>query len=174
MDKTHILAPVLTDNLKMNLRYIRLVAKLSSLSEAELKCVATLLELPEISEEECILEVISNAMEKGGDEVMETVENYIRGPPELEETNSKMEELELLKSQYEELAKKMESLTKGKPGDFDFIEPVSRFLSPIRDYKIQGNIGSPGEKGKLSYVSLIRQMELGIEKKISEKEIVHQ
>ena len=172
MDKTHILAPVLTDNLIMNLRCIRLVAKLSSLSEAELKCVATLLELPEISEEECILEVISNAMEKGGDEVMETVENYIRGPPELEETNSKMEELELLKSQYEELAKKMESLTKGKPGDFDFIEPVSRFLSPIRDYKIQGNIGSPGEKGKLSYVSLIRQIELGIEKKYSEKEIV--
>ena len=153
----------------MNLKCIRLVAKVSSLSEVDLQLVTTLLDLPEICEEECILEVISNAVEKGGDEVVETVENYIRGPPKLEEKNSKMEELELLKSRYEELVKKMESLTKEKSGDFDFIEPVSRFLSPIRDYKIQGNIGSPGEKGKLSYVSLIRQIELGIEKKTQKK-----
>ena len=92
---------------------------------------------------------------------METVDNYLKGSSELEGTN--MEELELRKSPYEELAKKMESLAKEKPGDFDFIEPISRFLSPIRDYKIQRNIGSPGEKGKLSYVSLIKQIELGIE-----------
>ena len=94
-----------------------------------MKLVATFLHLPKISEEECILEVISNAVEKGGAEVVETVDNYLKGSSELEGTN--MEELELRKSPYEELEKKMESLAKEKPGDFDFIEPISRFLSPI-------------------------------------------
>ena len=146
------------------------MAKLSSLSDAELKLVAGVLEVSE-SEDRSLLEVVTSALEEGGDDLIESVENYLQGPPELEDVTAKMGELELLKTQYQELMEKMESLA-AKSGDICSVEPVSRFLSPIRDFKIQGNIGSPGEKGKLSYVSLIRQIELGIEKKYSEKEIV--
>ena len=154
----------------MNIKLIKIVEKLSSLSDAELKLVEGVLEVSG-TENRSLLEVVTSALEEGGDELIERVENARQGPPELEDVTAKMGELELLKTQCQELMDKMECLA-AKSGDICSEEPVSRFLSPIRDFKIQGNIGSPGEKGKLSYVSLIRQIELGIEKKYSEKEIV--
>lgn len=41
-----------------------------------------------------------------------------------------------------------------------------------REFKISGQIGEPGQRDKLSYLSLVRQIELGTEKGHSEKEIV--
>ncbi|RUA05109.1 MAG: hypothetical protein DSY43_05325 [Gammaproteobacteria bacterium] len=41
-----------------------------------------------------------------------------------------------------------------------------------RDFKIQGMIGEPGQKDKLTYQSLISQIETGLEKSYSSKEIV--
>ena len=100
-----------------------------------MKLVATFLDLPKVSEEECILEVISNAVEKGGAEVVETVDNYLKGSSELEGTN--MEELELRKSPYEELAKKMESLAKENQVTLILLSPSADFspLSEITKFK---------------------------------------
>ena len=41
-----------------------------------------------------------------------------------------------------------------------------------REFKISGQIGEPGQKDKLSYSSLLHQIQHGLEKKHSEKEIV--
>ena len=41
-----------------------------------------------------------------------------------------------------------------------------------KDFKIRGLIGEPGQKDKLSYVSLLKQIEEGIDRGYSDKEIV--
>ncbi len=54
------------------------------------------------------------------------------------------------------------------------IEPSQRLTEVTlrREFKIWGQIGESGQKEKLSYPSLIRQMEVGLEKGHSEAEIV--
>ena len=41
-----------------------------------------------------------------------------------------------------------------------------------RDFRIVGQVGELGQKDKLSYVSLIRQIEAGIDKGYMEKEVI--
>ena len=42
-----------------------------------------------------------------------------------------------------------------------------------REFKIMGQIGEVGQKEKLSYVSLIRQVEVGLDRRYSEREVVN-
>ena len=70
----------------MNIKLIKIVAKLSSLSDAELNLVAGILEVSE-TEDRSLLEVVTSALEEGGDDLIERVENYLKGPPELEDVS---------------------------------------------------------------------------------------
>ena len=44
-------------------------------------------------------------------------------------------------------------------------------ITKFREFKISGKIGTPGQKEKLSFMSLIYQMNSGIEKEFSERDI---
>ena len=99
--------------------------------------------------------------------------------PPLEDVSKKKKsevsqsELEKVKLEYEVIKQKFEALTMGKPHspekDVDNKEEVkakgeskSLYFQPSdfkRELKIIGQIGEPGQKDKLSFVSLVRQIE---------------
>ena len=72
----------------MNIKLIKIVEKLSSLSDAELKLVEGVLEVSG-TENRSLLEVVTSALEEGGDELIERVENHLQGPPVLEDVTAK-------------------------------------------------------------------------------------
>ena len=55
------------------------------------------------------------------------------------------------------------------PAKSDTVKPGSSVL--LRDFKISGQIGEPGQHDKLTYVSLIHQIDTGLERGYSEKEV---
>lgn len=80
------------------------------------------------------------------------------------QTVGELEEL----SRHDPLPKSTQSQLRVQP------EPT-RTLQEVtlrREFKISGQIGVPGERDKLSYLSLVRQIELGTEKGHSETEMI--
>ena len=55
------------------------------------------------------------------------------------------------------------------PAKSETVKPGSSVL--LRDFKISGQIGEPGQHDKLTYVSLIHQIDTGLERGYSEKEV---
>ena len=52
-------------------------------------------------------------------------------------------------------------------------EPTTTIMSArFKEFKINGTVGEPGEKGKLTYGSLLHQVNSGIERKFEESEII--
>ena len=112
--------------------------------------------------------------------------------PPLEDVSKKMKsevsqsELEKVKLEYEVIKQKFEALTMGKPHspekDVDNKEEVkakgeskSLYFQPSdfkRELKIIGQIGEPGQKDKLSFVSLVRQIEGALQKSYKPQEVV--
>ena len=110
----------------------------------------------------------------------------------LEETNKKKQELLELETQYEQLSRAQEEL-KQKMQLLELAQKQSNLsnetenepttstetgLSNLnasifrREFKIQGQIGEPGQKDKLTYQSLISQIESGLKKGYTESEVV--
>ena len=110
----------------------------------------------------------------------------------LEETNKKKQELLELETQYEQLSRAQEEL-KQKMQLLELAQKQSNLsnetenepttstetgLSNLnasifrREFKIQGQIGEPGQKDKLNYQSLISQIESGLKKGYTESEVV--
>ena len=46
-------------------------------------------------------------------------------------------------------------------------------VSKLKDFKIKGQIGQPNQRDKLSYISLLSQINAGVEKGYSETEICY-
>ena len=112
--------------------------------------------------------------------------------PPLEDVSKKKKsevsqsELEKVKLEYEVIKQKFEALTMGKPHspekDVDNKEEVkakgeskSLYFQPSdfkRELKIIGQIGEPGQKDKLSFVSLVRQIEGALQKGYKPQEVV--
>ena len=124
--------------------------------------------------------------------------NFISGtPPPLEESHSADEnkesvkakvEYEALRKQFEEM---MESYTKAakeasvklegtkptsasakKTKEGNIVSLVDVKTALRRDFKIMGVIGGEEQKDQLSFVSLIRQIDAGLEKGYKEREII--
>ena len=120
-------------------------------------------------------------------EYLTELKNFIAGtPPPLEETGQNKEsvkpklEYEALCKQFEEMMesykKKMEQAsikqedTKApKEGNVSLIDVKTALR---RDFKIMGVIGGEEQKDRLSFVSLIRQIDAGLEKGYKEREII--
>ena len=112
--------------------------------------------------------------------------------PPLEDVSKKKKsevsqsELEKVKLEYEVIKQKFEALTMGKPHspekDVDNKgevkakgESKSLYFQPSdfkRELKIIGQIGEPGQKDKLSFVSLVRQIEGALQKGYKPQEVV--
>ena len=125
-----------------------------------------------------------------GDDQIEYLDGLMihLGPPPLEgmedkygdpETEMK-EKLDKLKTELTELeSKKKATVQEGKSAssgdDSDTIKiPLVGVQQTIlrRDFKIQGVVGDPGQKDKLGYQALMSQIEAGIAKGYSDKEVV--
>lgn len=125
-----------------------------------------------------------------GDDQIEYLDGLMihLGPPPLEgmedkygdpETEMK-EKLDKLKTELTELeSKKKATVQEGKSAssgdDSDTIKiPLLGVQQTIlrRDFKIQGVVGDPGQKDKLGYQALMSQIEAGIAKGYSDKEVV--
>ena len=110
----------------------------------------------------------------------------------LEETNTKKQELLELETQYEQLSKAQEELeqkmqllelaqkqsnlsneTENEPTT-STETGLSNLNASIfrREFKIQGQIGEPGQKDNLTYQSLISQIESGLKKGYTESKVV--
>ena len=110
----------------------------------------------------------------------------------LEETNKKKQELLELETQYEQLSRAQEEL-KQKMQLLELAQKQSNLLNERenepttstetglsnlnasifrREFKIQGQISEPGQKDKLTYQSLISQIESGLKKGYTESEVV--
>ena len=81
--------------------------------------------------------------------------------------------VELMMQKQKELCKRVQE----SQGMRDTASPLTKTNLDIssalrRDFKISGQIGMPGQKEKLSFVSLIRQIENGLAKGYKEPEIV--
>ena len=106
---------------------------------------------------------------------LEGMEHKYRDP----ETEMK-EKLDKLKTELTELeSKKKATVQEGKSAssgdDSDTIKiPLLGVQQTIlrRDFKIQGVVGDPGQKGKLGYQALMSQIEAGLAKGYSDKEVV--
>ena len=113
-----------------------------------------------------------------------------------EEAKKKKQELIELETQYEQLSKAQEELKQkmqhlelaqkeSNLSDKPTVKPEAKAstsgetdLSSLnasifrREFKIQGQIGEPGQKDKLTYQSLISQIEAGVKKGYKEPEVV--
>ncbi len=113
-----------------------------------------------------------------------------------EEAKKKKQELLELETQYEQLSKAQEELKQkmqhlelaqkeSNLSDKPTVKPEAKAstsgetdLSSLnasifrREFKIQGQIGEPGQKDKLTYQSLISQIEAGVKKGYKEPEVV--
>ena len=118
--------------------------------------------------------------------------NYAPHCPPLEDVNKELNpkapqsELEKVNVEYEAIKQKLEKLTTGKSHSptkgFESKEDVNAkggskplFFQPNdfkRELKIIGQIGEPGQKDKLSFVSLVRQMEGALQKGYKPQEVV--
>ena len=78
-------------------------------------------------------------------------------------------DLNTLKAQLDEYDKAGRSSKTKIIGDAGKIQQASFFH---RDFKIVGQVGEPGQQDKLSYVSLIHQIEAGLKRGFDESEIV--
>ena len=96
-------------------------------------------------------------------------------------------ELEKVKLEYEAIKQKLEKLTTGKSHSptkgVESKEDVNAkgeskplFFQPSdfkRELKIIGQIGEPGQKDKLSFLSLVKQIEGTLQKGYKPQEVVH-
>ena len=96
--------------------------------------------------------------------------------PDLEQVKQELVNLESKQKLVEE---KLSTIQKGKvndPGEGDDTVkvPLVGVQQSIlrRDFKIQGVVGDPGQKDKLGYQALISQIEAGLTKGYTEKEVV--
>lgn len=124
---------------------------------------------------QCLTDLLSfiNEVKRGNTDVEVVVEKptQIRGLEERYLSNSQKEEERYCK------AEKMIDGHKPFKSNTRYdkrIEPSQKLTEVTlrREFKIWGQIGERGQKEKLSYPSLIRQMEVGLEKGHSETEIV--
>ena len=120
-------------------------------------------------------------------------EILIDSPPPLEGVDKDMSELLVLKKEIEALKLMHEQLPK-EAGVKDITSMVKQFQAQVnpqsgdgmsslhslvdstsvlrRQFKIVGQIGDPDQKDKLNYNSLRRQIDIGVEQKYKEHEIV--
>ena len=135
-------------------------------------------------------------------EYLTALQNFISGtPPPLEESSNSedqnkesvkalMTEYETLRKQFEAMMasckKKMEeasvkfedeksttpAATTSKPKEGSVVSLVDVKTALRRDFKIVGVIGGEEQKDRLSFVSLIRQIDTGLEKAYKEREII--
>ncbi len=105
----------------------------------------------------------------------------VKETPEKQTVNT---ELQVLKQQLDNLEKdhqkqvkalqtKMEE-TELKATTTTVSKPVTNDLKQVlrRDFKINGQIGEPGQKDKLTFVSLVRQIESALSKNYPEAEVI--
>lgn len=119
------------------------------------------------------------------------VEILVDTPPPLEDVNKDKSELLTLKKEIEELKLLHQKMTKESESKLDsakvkqesnsqsgdgmssslhsLIEPTSVLR---RQFKITGQIGDPDQKDKLNYSSLRKQIDIAVEQKYKENEIV--
>ena len=115
--------------------------------------------------------------------------------PLLEEISTKAQsetsksELEKVKLEYEAIEQKLETLTAGTAHSHALVkdegnkedikvkgESKPLYFQPSdckREVKIIGQIGEPGQKDKLSFVSLVRQIEGALQKDYKSQVVVH-
>ena len=84
------------------------------------------------------------------------IENFICGEPPSLEAVGKPKETN-------------ESPAQGKKNNSSYVDVDKVFR---REFKIKGQIGAPGEENKLSFISLARQIESGLERSYPETEII--
>ena len=121
-------------------------------------------------------------------EYLTELKNFIAGtPPPLEETGQNKEEsvkpkleyevqckqfeemMESYKKKMEQASIKQEDTKAPKEGNVSLIDVKTALR---RDFKIMGVIGGEEQKDRLSFVSLIRQIDAGLEKGYKEREII--
>ena len=121
-------------------------------------------------------------------EYLTELQNFIAGtPPPLEKTGQNEEESVKPKMEYEALCKQFEEMMESykkkmeqasvkqedtkspKEGNVSLVDVKTALR---RDFKIMGVIGGEEQKDRLSFVSLIRQIDAGREKGYKEQEII--
>ena len=120
-------------------------------------------------------------LEKVRGQLQDVTELSVKETPEKQTVNT---ELEVLKQQLDNLEKdhqkqvkalqtKMEE-TELKATTTTVSKPVTNDLKQVlrRDFKINGQIGEPGQKDKLTFVSLVRQIESALSKNYPEAEVI--
>jgi translation initiation factor 2 beta subunit (eIF-2beta)/eIF-5 len=93
------------------------------------------------------------------------------------ERRAKLDENEMLRKRIEEMEqsasgehKSSSTAPGGSRSTGSDPDGLHRWLR--REFQIQGQIGRPGEKDKLSFASLIHQIDIGLEKDYEEKEVI--
>lgn len=106
-------------------------------------------------------------------ELLELETQYEKLSKEQEALKEKMKSLEICAQKQSNTSKNTATGDKNKEKTGSEINPTDLNSSIFRrELKIQGQVGEPGQKDKLTYQSLISQMETGISKGYSEKEVV--
>lgn len=108
--------------------------------------------------------------------IKEIVEIKEKTNSEQKELEKQLQEIELKRKEIEQKLSKSSFEKQSKPspetktGNSTVVSELASML--IKEFKIQGTIGEPGQKDKLTYQSLIAQIEAGLHRKYSDKEVI--
>lgn len=114
------------------------------------------------------------------DSLIKTIKDQkIEKNSEVEKLEQELKEIEIKRKEIEQKLSKTSTkhtCTESTPktGNATFADLTSQLSASMfyREFKIQGTIGEPGQKDKLTYQSLISQIETGLKRNYSNKEVV--